>query len=227
MRLRRFLRYLLILLLAGILVGTAAALLEIPASTVQMMIILVCIIWLAAMLLYYGFVMAPYRKRVLQQNADMDSGKSNQALADMEAMQEEPMVKKSRYLTQCCDINRSAAYCRMEQYGQALDILRAMPEKNLRDRTLLVHHLNTCICLFYLGMNEEALDYYREQEKLFRDYKRDRTYGGHLALLQGWVAAAQGDVPGAREVLEKTEGTFQSVSLQEGHEKLREYLDTL
>ena len=95
MRLKRFLRYLLILLLAGILVGTAAALLEIPASTVQMMIILVSIIWLAAMLLYYGFVMAPYRKRVLQQNADMDSGKSAQALADMEAMQEEPMVKKA------------------------------------------------------------------------------------------------------------------------------------
>ena len=113
----------------------------------------------------------------------------------------------------------------MEEYGEALEILNAMPEKNLRDRMLLVHHLNTCICLFYLGMEQEALDYYGEQEKLFRAYQRDRTYGGHIALLQGWVLAARGDLSRAREVLKKAENTWHSASLQEGYDKLRAHLE--
>lgn len=223
-RWKRLLRDGLFIVLAGLLIGTAAAFFEIEASTVQIFIIVCCGIYLLLTILYYFVLMQPYRRRVLQQNADMEAGRTDKALTDMEAMMHEPRVQKSRYLTQCCQINLSAAYCRLEQYERALEILKAMPEKKLKEQALLVYHLNTCICIFYMKNEQEGLSYYHAHQKLFHAYRNNRHYGGNLAILKCWALAAQGKISAAREVLTKTKQLWNTPSLLEAYEKLDQRL---
>ena len=120
----------LVIGLTVLTIGVIATLGGFEELDVRLFIIAACVIYLLVTILYYIVFMQPYRKRVLQQNADMESGKIGEALEDIQTMQQEPLVRRSRYLTQCCQINQSAAYCRMEQYDRALEILKAMPEKN-------------------------------------------------------------------------------------------------
>lgn len=223
-RWKRLLRDLALLILLGVLIGIIAAFFEIEASTVQAFIIVCCVIYFVLTLVYYFVFMQPYRRRVQQQNADMEAGKTEKALADIQAMQQEPLVRRSRYLTQCCEINLSAAYCRLEQYDHALEILNAMQEKKLNRHAVLVHHMNTCICLFYTGSEQEALRYYHSQEKLFRENRNNRHYGGNLAVLRCWVLAAEGDIAAARQTMEHAKLKWTSPSLQIAYEKLEDRL---
>ena len=227
LRWKRILRDILIWALLCFVMGIIAAFYEIEASTVQFFIVVCCVIYLLVTSLYYIVFMQPYRKRVMQQNADMEAGKSQTALEDIKAMQEEPLVRRSRYLTQCCQINLSAAYCRLEQYDRALEVLNAMPEKKLKERVRLVHHLNTCICLFYNGTEQEALEYYRTHEKLFHAYRNDRQYRGNLVMLKCWALSAQGKLEEAHEILSQAKELCNTPSLMTAYEKLEQRLTNI
>lgn len=220
-RWKRILRDVLLWALLCFVIGIIAALFEIEASTVQFFIIVCCVIYLLVTFFYYLVFMQPYRKRVIQQNADMEAGNLETALEDIKAMQQEPRVRRSQYLTQCCQINLSAAYCRLEQYDRALEVLNAMPEK-LKEQVQLVHHLNTCICLFYSGTEEKALAYYHTHEKLFHAHRKDRNYKGNLAVLKCWVLSAQGELAAVRELLKQTKELCNTPSLMEAYEKLEQ-----
>ena len=222
-RWKRILRAVLLWALLCFVLGILAAFFEIKASTVQILIIICCAIYLLVTITYYFVFMQPYRKRVMQQNAEMEAGNLETALDDIKAMQQEPRVRRSQYLTQCCQINLSAAYCRLEQYDRALEVLNAMPEK-LKEQVRLVHHLNTCICLFYSGTEEKALAYYHTHEKLFHAHRGDRNYKGNLALLKCWVLSAQGELAAARELCKQTKALCNTPSLLEAYEKLEQHL---
>ena len=139
-------------------------------------------------------------------------------------MMEEPRVRHSRYLMNCCRINLSAACCHLDRYDLALETLRAMPAKKLKGDFELVYHLNTCICLFYIVSEQEGLTYYQIHEKLFHAYRKHRYYGGNLAVLQCWARIAQGDAAGAESLLEQARKNWTKPSLQDAYEKLERRL---
>lgn len=223
-RWKRILRDILLWALLCFMIGIVVAFFEIKASAVQFFIIVCCVIYLLVTISYYAIFMQPYRRRVLQQNADMESGNLETALEDIKAMQQESRVRRSRYLTQCCQINLSAVYCRLEQYDRALEVLNAMPER-LKEQVRLVYHLNTCICLFYSGTEEKALTYYQTHEKLFYAHRKDRNYKGNLAVLKCWALSAQGEFAAARELLRQTKRLCNTPSLMEAYEKLDQRIE--
>ena len=223
-RWKRILKAVLFWALFCFMLGIIAAFFEIEASTVQLFIIICCAIYLLVTIYYYVIFMLPYRRRVLQQNADMETGNPETALEDIKAMQQEPRVRRNQYLTQCCQINLSAVYCRLEQYDRALEVLNAMPE-NLKEQMRLVHHMNTCICLFYIGTKENALAYYHTHEKLFHAHREDRNYKGNLAVLKCWALSAQGEFAAAQELLKQMSKLCNTPSLRDAYEKLAQQIE--
>ena len=180
---KQILRYILLWVLLCFALGIIAALFEIEASTVQVSIIVCCVIYLLVTISYNFLFMQPYRRRVQQQNAEMEAG-------NLEI---------------------------------ALENINAMPEK-LKEQVCLVHHLNTCICLFYSGTEEKALAYYHTHEKLFHTHRGDRNYKGNLALLKCWVLSAQGELATARELCKQTKALCNTPSLLEAYDKLEQHL---
>ena len=223
-RLKRILWKLLLLLLLGIALGVVAAYFQWEDKTLQIVIIGCCGVYLAVTLLHYFLVIHPYRRRVLQQAADMEAGRAAEALEDIQRMMEEPRVRRSKYLTNGCQINLTAAYCHLGQDQAALDQLRAIPEKQLKGDFELVYHLNTAICLFYTGSEQEGLSHYLAHRKLFHAYRKHPYYGGNLAVLQCWAMLAQGQAEEAKEVLRQAKETWTKLSLQEAYEKLERRL---
>ena len=105
----------------------------------------------------------------------------------------------------------------------ASEDIKAMPEK-LKKQVRLVHHLNTCICLFYSRTEQEALAYYRTREKFFQAHRKDHNYQGNLAILKCWALSAQGELAQARDLLRQIKELCNTPSLLEAYEKLEQHL---
>ena len=71
---KRIIRDILLWALLCFALGIMAAFFEIKASTVQILIIICCAIYLLVTISYYFLFMQPYRRRVQQQNAEMEAG---------------------------------------------------------------------------------------------------------------------------------------------------------
>lgn len=211
-------------ILIGIVLYVICDTLDIEEKTFQTAVLIISLAVILGAMIFNILYMRPFRKRVRNQIALLEEGNPAQALADMEQMLEDGRVKKTKYLKRLCRLNMTAAYCDLEQYDRAMEIFLELSAEKFSGTEELVYSLNLCVCHFYQGQEKEGLMVYNRSRRVFDRYRKDRFYGGNIAVVTMWAMMAQGQNGQVEELLEKARKTWDRPSLQEDYQKVEDRL---
>lgn len=175
-------------------------------------------------LLYNYFYIRKYRKRVINQIWLLESGKPEIALNDMISMHEEATSKGAYRLAHLAKLNMTAAYCDLNKYEEALDILLELSSVKFEGIENLVYRINLCACYYYLGNEEGGNLNYLLNEKLFDKYRNNIIYGGNVAVIKMMYLLANHKYKEAKSLLEQAKIKWDNPRLLNDYQLIEEKL---
>ena len=191
-------------------------------------VIYVLVIVAALGTILYNFVFVrPYRKRVQEQRALMEQGKTAEALQQMEVMEQELAHRHMDGMAQLCRLNMSSAYGQLKQYDKGLEILSGISDEKFSGISECVLKLNLCSYQFRLGQTEQAIKTYQDNEKLFTTYRTHDVYGGTIALIRMWIFMHDGAYDKARELLDRAKTAWDDPRFLEDYERMEQELSAV
>ena len=147
----------------------------------------------------------PIRKRVISHIKLLENGEPENALEEMKKLYTEMSDKK--YLVNMkniCRLNMTAAYCDMEQYDSAMEILKELSSVKLMGNADFVYRLNLCACYFYMSDGKNGLRIYNENKVLFEKYENSEFYGGNVRVLKMFALLEEKRYTEAEKLLRQT-----------------------
>lgn len=131
---------------------------------------------------------------------------------------------KGRRLKNLLKLNLSAGYCDLKQYDRAIQILEELSQEKLTGVVKMTHRLNLCLCYFYSGQNDKAVELYQASEKEFAPFRENAYYGGSLAILEILAALEKGERDRAEALLKQAKETWNYPRLQDDYRRIEERL---
>ena len=115
---------------------------------------------------------------------------------------------KGRFANSMLTINLSAGYAKLKQYDKAVELLESVSNVKLSGDFKLVYHLNLCLCYFYQKQTDRAMALYESSQKVFKQYKNNKLYGGNIAILDIYAAIGNKDYSRAAKLLQTARNTW-------------------
>ena len=208
----------------GLLIFGTGKFFGIQPQTIVLVSILVAVFVVLGACAYNYIYMRKYRERVQHQLRLLEEEHPREALADMEAMWEETKGKNMKRVARLCRLNMTAAYCDLKEYEKALEVLRELSSEKLVGNEDLVYRLNLCACYFYQGREEEGLLSYASDRQVFDCYRKDKTYGGNIAVITMHALLAQDKWTEAAALLEEARKKWDFPRLQDDYRAIEHRL---
>ncbi len=162
-----------------------------------------------------------YWKEMLKAAALLGEGKTEEYVDAVDRLLQRA---KGRRLKNLLKLNLSAGYCDLKQYDRAIQILEDLSQEKLSGVVKMVRRLNLCVCYFYSGQNDKAMELYQASEQEFAPFRKDANYGGSLAILEILAALEKGEKDRAGALLKQAKETWNYPRLQDDYRRIEERL---
>ena len=125
-----------------------------------------------------------YYIKIQRQLELLEKGEADVALASMKKLLFSLQGSKNKRLENICKINISAAYCDLNEYAKAQEVLDSVDTSALNNNSRFIYEFNSCLCLYYLGSFEKFIELYNEHKEAFNSYKTYKNYKDNIELLE-------------------------------------------
>lgn len=164
-----------------------------------------------------------YRKKMQQLTALLEEGKPQGYLDGVKGLL---LRAKGKNLRNILQINLSAGYFEVGQYGAAIEVLEGLPEERLAGNAAkLVRRLNLCMSYFYAAQDEKAMALYEESQPLFGQFRNNTSCGGNIAALDVLAALRQGRLDQAEQLLETAKQSWDHPRLRRTFQRIGGFLE--
>ena len=118
-------------------------------------------------------------------------------------------------------INLAAGYIEIKQYEKSISLLENLAGRQLPGSAVkMVCRLDLCMSYFYVGQYEKAMSLYNENQKLFGQYRNDKTYGGHIAVADILALMRNGQYDQAEKLLDTAQRFWEEPRLQNAFQEI-------
>lgn len=173
----------------------------------------------AAAVLFNHFYHRSFLKKMKTIASLLEQGKPQEYIQAVEELRQRA---KGRFLLNLFTLNLSAGYCDLKEHKKAIELLKSLENVRLYQNLKLVYHINLCVCYFYDGQTEKAMELYERSQKLFQSPMAAKLYGGNIAVLDVFALIEQGEFDRAKELLATARGAWSDSRLQGDFEYLEE-----
>ncbi|MBQ8590829.1 MAG: tetratricopeptide repeat protein [Firmicutes bacterium] len=163
-----------------------------------------------------------YKNKMIKAMALLNEGKATEYVEVVSAMEQKALGKSLKNILR---LNLTAGYCDLKEYDKAVEILEKLKSEKLKGDVDLVCRLNTCLCYFYTGRTEEAMQLYNESKVLFVTAKNKGVHVPNIAILDMWAMIENGRKKEARQYLEFAREKWPQMRLEEDYRIIEEQLN--
>lgn len=197
-------RYLLLVVPLGIVLGLLLQLLKIPKERFYAFaipgVLLMILAMLGINLAYYWH----YGRKLRTAAKLLDAQKPLEFLEIVE-----PMYARAKGAARTViAVNLGAGYANLKQFDKAIAIMKRHEACRMSGAVRTAYQFNLCYCYFYAGRYEEAITRYQRCQKDFALFETGKWLGGSLAVLRVFVAIAEGNRSFAKAQLKRARETW-------------------
>lgn len=219
MRMKRLLRILGIGVLLGLVLVFVQHLFDLSTDTLLHFYWMIAVGVVVAAFLFNALYHRHYQKKMQDAAKLLEQGKTEAYIATVSELRQNA---KGRYLKNLFTVNLTTGYCDLKEYAKAIELLRSMESTRLYGTLKIVYAINLCVCWFYGGQPEQAMDLYERSQTLFQLPLARRLYGGNVAVLDLFALLEKGDAKQAKELLDAARLQWTDARLQSDFQYLEE-----
>ena len=205
----------------GIALGFITSALEIDKDVFLKYYIVVAVLIVVGVFLYNYLYIRKHNKAMNQAINLLNEGKTEEY---MDRVSELERKVKGKALKNLMRLNLTAGYCDLKEYNKALEILENLKKEKLKGDVELVWRLNTCLCYFYTGRTNDAMQLYNESKSLFSSSKKKGLHVPNIAILDMLAMIEDGRKKEARQYLEFAKEKWPQMRLEEDYRMIDERL---
>lgn len=148
--------------------------------------------------------------------------------AYIEGIQTLLKTAKGRYLQNTLRLNLTAGYMEQKRFGEAIEILEGLSEKQRKGAVVnVVYCINLFICYFETNQYEKATALYQANTQLLQKFRRGKSYGANIAILDTFMAIMKKDYQEAEDLLEKAKQTYDAPPFQKAFQEISGKLEAI
>lgn len=211
-----------LILAAGLVCGIVLAVVRSALHLSQAAVWLLLAVAVAGI---FVFNLLYVRRYVKQIQAVLPLLEQNQVRAYIEALEELRGRVKGRFLKNLVDMDLSVGYLQDRRFDEAIDMMEALSEQDLKGNWNTVLRLNLCFTYFRAGRYREGMELYQESRSIFERARGSSAYQGTLALVEIFAAIAEGRYQDAQAQLDQARATWNTPRSQANYYYLQTLLD--
>lgn len=180
--------------------------------------------WIIAPAIVIGAVLVnvlyniSYQRKMRRIVTLLDTGHPKEYIAEVDKLLH---TARGQSLRNILKINLAAGYIEIKQYEKSISLLENLAGWQLPGSAVkMVCRLDLCMSYFYVGQYEKAMSLYNENQKLFGQYRNDKTYGGHIAVADILALMRNGQYDQAEKLLDTAQRFWEEPRLQNAFQEI-------
>lgn len=182
---------------------------------------LIALAILAGILIYYLYIQY-YLRKLRKFTLPLDSEAAREYIAKIEILLQ---TAKGRNVRNALKIDLARGYIAAKQFDTAVRILEGLADERFRITVLrLCYLLNLYVSYFGAGQYDKAMELYRANQKIFASYRKDKVYGGNIAIMDIYAAIKNEQYELAERQLHVAQQTWTAPHHQDTFRKMGSFL---
>lgn len=185
-------------------------------------VFLIIILVLLAGSLIYIFYVESYQRKLGKFAAPLDFEEAEEYISNIKTLLQ---TAKGRNLRNALKMNLAVGYITVHQFDMALTILEGLAHERLRiTKMKLCCLLNLYISYICTKQYDKAVELYRANLNFLEPFRKDKVYGGNIAIMQIFEAIKNGQYEIAERQLQIAQQTWTSPYLQDAFQLLEGFI---
>lgn len=180
--------------------------------------------WIIAPAIVIGAVLVnvlyniSYQRKMRRIAPLLDTGHPKEYIAEVDKLLH---TARGQSLRNILKINLAAGYIEIKQYEKSISLLENLASRWLPGSAVkMVCRLDLCMSYFYTGQYEKAMSLYNENQKVFEQYRHDKTYGGNIAVIDILAAIRNGWYDQAEKLIDTAQRLWEEPRLQNAFQEI-------